>query len=553
MSVIQASRGRFSALLSVALAAGLPACTWSPVQDLRFACAGQDQCATGFVCRGGECHPDDGTGGGSGGGGGGGGGCNPGEVQACLTAGCAQACVDGSFGACEPTTGGPFDSNPQHCGECGRACPSLSCVEARCTCMVDADCPIGQVCKAGGLCATSADSCASVKCPPNQVCRGGGCGATPCGASCEVGEVCEADAGVCRPILACHIPEACGDGGVCEGGPRADGTGCDDGFACSSNDVCTGGVCAGDAGLSLTYRDSDGDGYGDSAASSTSCPPPPGYVAIGGDCDDTNASVHPGATEVCNGVDDNCDAVIDEGVKTAFYPDTDSDGVGGPTPVMACTAPAGYVATTGDCDDANANVFQTVASVQTDQDQDGYTSGAAAAQCVGATQTAGGRTYYRAAGGGYSWLDSSASLGVDCDDLDAGKLGQATWYQDGDGDGAGGATTQQACTAPAGYVATGGDCDDSDPQVYRTVANLVNDSDQDGHYTGAAGSQCVGASTSVGSRIYYRGTSGNSNWLNATQALGAGDCLDTDADVYQTVTNLLQDSDNDGYPLTGSG
>ena len=34
---------------------------------------------------------------------------------------------------------------------------------------------------------------------------------------------------------------------------------------------------------------------------------PAGYVASGTDCDDASAAVHPGASEVCNGVDDNCD------------------------------------------------------------------------------------------------------------------------------------------------------------------------------------------------------------------------------------------------------
>ena len=43
------------------------------------------------------------------------------------------------------------------------------------------------------------------------------------------------------------------------------------------------------------------------------CSQPVGYVANSMDCNDSNAAVHPGASEVCNGLDDDCDGVVDEG------------------------------------------------------------------------------------------------------------------------------------------------------------------------------------------------------------------------------------------------
>jgi hypothetical protein len=61
------------------------------------------------------------------------------------------------------------------------------------------------------------------------------------------------------------------------------------------------------------YRDADGDGFGVSTESVSSCSAPAGYVAIAGDCNDANSSLHPGATEACNGLDDDCDAIVDNG------------------------------------------------------------------------------------------------------------------------------------------------------------------------------------------------------------------------------------------------
>jgi hypothetical protein len=60
------------------------------------------------------------------------------------------------------------------------------------------------------------------------------------------------------------------------------------------------------------YADGDGDGYGDPTRAATGCIAPVGYVATGGDCDDTKAATHPGATEACDGADDNCNGVVDE-------------------------------------------------------------------------------------------------------------------------------------------------------------------------------------------------------------------------------------------------
>lgn len=61
------------------------------------------------------------------------------------------------------------------------------------------------------------------------------------------------------------------------------------------------------------YVDLDGDGYGAGTGIIFCSDPGSGYSLNNTDCNDANASVHPGATEVMNGIDDNCNGQIDEG------------------------------------------------------------------------------------------------------------------------------------------------------------------------------------------------------------------------------------------------
>lgn len=93
-----------------------------------------------------------------------------------------------------------------------------------------------------------------------------------------------------------------------------------------------GGVCA-------SCTDNDGDGYGEFG--DASC------TNSGVDCNDNDTAINPGATESCNGTDDNCDSAIDEGF------DVDGDGV------TSCG---------GDCDDTDANNYPGNTEVCDDQD-----------------------------------------------------------------------------------------------------------------------------------------------------------------------------------------
>jgi hypothetical protein len=80
------------------------------------------------------------------------------------------------------------------------------------------------------------------------------------------------------------------------------------------------------AAPSVVHRDADGDGFGDPGATASACGGgvPAGYVTDASDCDDTNASIHPGAAEVCDGLDDDCSGQVDEDASGV---DSDGDGV----------------------------------------------------------------------------------------------------------------------------------------------------------------------------------------------------------------------------------
>lgn len=74
----------------------------------------------------------------------------------------------------------------------------------------------------------------------------------------------------------------------------------------------------------IQYRDADGDGFGDPNSEAYSSDDLPGYVDNPDDCDDTNASIYPGAPELNDDLDNDCDSVVDDGI------DNDGDGLEDP-------------------------------------------------------------------------------------------------------------------------------------------------------------------------------------------------------------------------------
>ncbi|MCS6990913.1 MAG: MopE-related protein [Chitinophagales bacterium] len=141
--------------------------------------------------------------------------------------------------------------------------------------------------------------------------------------------------------------------------------------------------------LSSFYQDADGDGFGNLSVRVQAAQPPAGYVSDSSDCNDANASIHPQASEVCNGYDDNCNGQSDEGVLQRFYADADGDGFGNRQAGMwACATSAGYVADSSDCNDANAMIHPQ--SLENCNGQDDNCNGVIDEETVTATVTPSG-------------------------------------------------------------------------------------------------------------------------------------------------------------------
>ena len=94
---------------------------------------------------------------------------------------------------------------------------------------------------------------------------------------------------------------------------------------------------------SVYYADTDGDGYGNASSSTNACSQPSGYVTDNTDCDDTRDTAYPGAPELANSLDDDCDGTIDEGLTPASPGVTNSTVcVGSPSVTLTATALSGY-------------------------------------------------------------------------------------------------------------------------------------------------------------------------------------------------------------------
>jgi hypothetical protein len=221
------------------------------------------------------------------------------------------------------------------------------------------------------------------------------------------------------------------------------------------------------ADASIWYADSDSDGFGDPDVSWTTCYSSSGWVADATDCDDSAPLTYPAAPEYCDGVDTDCDTVLDEDDAldaSVWYPDNDLDGYGFASVTnVTCYIAAGWVADDTDCDDSDATLNQD------DADSDGYTT--CDSDCDDTVDTV-----YPNATEYCNGLDDDCDTWTDeSDAVDAG-----TWYDDVDLDTYGDpATGQPSCSPLSGTVTDNTDCDDSDYTVNPGVTESDNSTDDD--------------------------------------------------------------------------
>ncbi|MBK9370157.1 MAG: hypothetical protein IPN01_28340 [Deltaproteobacteria bacterium] len=290
--------------------------------------------------------------------------------------------------------------------------------------------------------------------------------------------------GAGEATLACEAPSgaAAQDGDCDDADPRYN-PGAAEADCADPNDYnCDG---------SVGYADGDGDGF-----------------AACQECDDGAAAVNPDATEVCDGLDNNCDGSTDGADAQdamTYYADTDGDGFGDlDFAVLDCAQPEGYVADKTDCDDGvnEINPAATETCDSLDNDCDGLIDGA-----DDSVDLSTGSTFY-ADTDGDGFGDAGAPIlaceapktgaatnDADCDDGDGAVNPDATevcdefdndcdglidddddsvdlstgdtFYTDTDGDGYGdSASTVTACALPSGAATVDGDCDDGAGGTY---------------------------------------------------------------------------------------
>jgi hypothetical protein len=338
------------------------------------------------------------------------------------------------------------------------------------------------------------------------------------------------------------------------------------------------------------YPDDDLDGFGDATDSGERyCTVPAGLVTENTDCEDSDGASYPGASELCDSQDNDCDGEIDEVGSlngTLYYVDLDGDGFGDQSDIGAlyCSQPAGWVADNSDCDDTDSSIspdqFDHEICDGVDNDCDGDVDSADSIW----DQSTGVAGYIDSDLDGYgdgSQPTAACDFGSgivadasDCDDSDASVHPNqsedcATNFDDNcdgyfsdcdgadnDGDGYCGSPRGELCDDPSDLP---GDCDDTDPARYPyapitctstdndcdgVLDEVIEDVDGDGFTPVGA---CAGSKDDCNDNLdtVFPGATEQCNGLD-------DDCNGAVDDDPNETLNFVIDLDGDGYAAAGS-
>jgi len=261
------------------------------------------------------------------------------------------------------------------------------------------------------------------------------------------------------------------------------------------DDDCDGVTDNNTSDCTVYYQDSDGDGYGLGDGECLCAKPDDTWVELGGDCNELVTSVNPGATESCNGIDDDCDGETDEiGADGCVesYLDNDGDGYGLDIPGVPtecrCDGAEGWAPNPGDCNDADTSINPGVEEV-----------------C--------------------NFIDDDCDSQTDEENADGCK----PFFIDGDGDTYGLTANVKCLCGPTGaYIATlPGDCNDADQNVGPGIPEICDGIDNN----------CDNQTDEGGGEVLCPGI-----------ANGTAECLNGGCQLTGCETGW---TDADGDPLNG--